>query len=63
MSFDINPMGPAMHLKQIERGARQQQMFEKAIPDEQARLEQPFNFIKGWAVRLAQLFAIPRAAG
>jgi hypothetical protein len=56
-------MGPAMHLKQIERGARQQQMFEKAIPDEQARLEQPFNFIKGWAVRLAQLFAIPRAAG
>lgn len=62
MSFDVNPLGPRMHLNQLEREARSHHRFEAAAegPCEDRRSILPRAV--DWIARFAALFATPRQA-
>ena len=57
MSFDPNPLGPQMHLRQLEREARQQQHFGRISDDNNARNADETANRKPWYAQLAHLLA------
>jgi hypothetical protein len=67
MSFDINPLGPQMHLKQIERDARQQQCFENTAEHRPDGKQPATRFAKTLIAKtsiawLVAIFTTPRHA-
>jgi hypothetical protein len=62
MGFDINPLGPQMHLKQIERDARQQQCFKKAAEHRPDGKQPAPRFAKTLIAWLVAILATPRHA-
>jgi hypothetical protein len=63
MSFDINPLGTQMHLRQIEREVRHLQRFEGNAADNASRTKSDPTVTKGWIARIAEMFLAPRHAG
>ena len=63
MSFDVNPLGVQMHLKQLEREVKEQHLFERAGEDENHRNPGETVSRKGWIAWLAETFAPARLAG
>lgn len=59
MSFDINPLGPQMHLKQIEREVRQQHLFEQTTMSEERKPAGTASF-REWLSHIVPAFAAPR---
>jgi hypothetical protein len=55
-------MGPMMHLKQLEREVKRQQIYMQTAPADRVKTQREPAAVKSWATRLVEMLAIPRVA-